>query len=115
MKKKLLLLAVPFLSLVSCQSTNGGEIGDYVSYLTDKDSGTATIRIFKDESATSTERYISPKNVELSMDYNTISGTLSNNENVCPSVGENLTLQKLKKTLKPPFLEKKTIEMVTCL
>ena len=88
MKKKLLLLAVPFLSLVSCQSTNGGEIGDYVSYLTDKDSGTATIRIFKDESATSTERYISPKNVELSMDYNTISGTLSNNENVCPSVGD---------------------------
>ena len=88
MKKKLLLLAVPFLSLVSCQSTNGGEIDDYVSYLTDKDSGTATIRIFKDESATSTERYISPKNVELSMDYNTISGTLSNNENVCPSVGD---------------------------
>ena len=88
MKKKLLLLAFPFLSLVSCQSTNGGEIGDYVSYLTDKDSGTATIRIFKDESATSTERYISPKNVELSMDYNTISGTLSNNENVCPSVGD---------------------------
>ena len=51
-------------------------------------SFTATIRIFKDESATSTERYISPKNVELSMDYNTISGTLSNNENVCPSVGD---------------------------
>lgn len=65
MKKKLLLLAVPFLSLVSCQSTNGGEIGDYVSYLTDKDSGTATIRIFKDESATSTERYISPKMLNL--------------------------------------------------
>ena len=114
MKKKLLLLAVPFLSLVSCQSTNGGEIGDYVSYLTDKDSGTATIRIFKDESATSKNRYISPKNVELSMDYNTISGTLSNNENDIYLV-VNLTLQKLKKTLKPPFLEKKTIEMVTCL
>ena len=86
-KKKLLLLAVPFLTLVSCQP---GETDDLqnVSYLTDEDSGTATIKIFKDESATSTDRYISPKNVEVSMDYNAISGTLSNNENVCPSVGD---------------------------
>ena len=90
MKKKLfLLLAVPFLSLVSCgdssQDFNGNENN---SYLTDKDSGTATIKIVKDDSATATERYISPKNVELSMTFNTLSGTLSNNENVCPSVGD---------------------------
>ena len=87
MKKKLLLLAVPFLTLVSCQPGETDDSQD-VSYLTDKDSGTATIKIFKDESATSTDRYISPKNVEVSMDYNAISGTLSNNENVCPSVGD---------------------------
>ena len=90
MKKKLfLLLAVPFLSLISCgdssQDINGNGNG---SYLTDKDSGTATIRIVKDDSATATERYISPKNVELSMTFNTLSGTLSNNENVCPSIGD---------------------------
>ena len=86
MKKKLFLLAVPFLTLVSCQPGETDDSQD-VSYLTDEDSGTATIKIFKDESATSTDRYISPKNVEVSMDYNAISGTLSNNENVCPSVG----------------------------
>ncbi len=90
MKKKLfLLLAVPFLSLVSCgdssQDINGNGNN---SYLTDKDSGTATIKIVKDDSATATERYISPKNVELSMTFNALSGTLSNNENVCPSVGD---------------------------
>ena len=111
-RKGLFLLIVPFLSLlVSCggeqtptieddenqnQENNNQVGGDdseettKVEYLTDKSSGTAgtaTIKIFKTEESTSKERYISPKNVEISMTYNSLSGTLSNNENVCPSTG----------------------------
>ena len=109
-RKGLFLLVVPFLSLlVSCggeqtptieddenqnQENNNQVGGDdseettKVEYLTDKSSGTATIKIFKTEESTSKERYISPKNVEISMTYNSLSGTLSNNENVCPSTGD---------------------------
>ena len=85
MKKKLMLLFVPLLSLAACSNEVNEET---VSYLTKEDSGTATIRIFKDASSTATNRYISPKNVEISMTFNTINGTLSNNENVCPSIGD---------------------------
>ena len=85
-KRSLFLIAIPLFALVSC-SGNSTPIGDVI-YLTNKDSGTATIKIFKDEAATSKERYISPKNVKVSMTYNDLSGWLSNNENVCPSVGD---------------------------
>ena len=85
-KRSLLLIAIPLFALVSC-SGNSTPIEDVI-YLTNKDSGTATIKIFKDEAATSKERYISPKNVKVSMTYNDLSGWLSNNENVCPSVGD---------------------------
>ena len=86
-KKRYILLAIPFLSLMSC-SNPPEDIPTENLFLTKDDNGTATIKIVKDESATATERYISPKNVEISMTYNTLSGTLSNNENVCPSVGD---------------------------
>ena len=85
-KRSLLLIAIPLFALVSC-SGNSTPIEDVI-YLTNKDSGTATIKIFKDEAATSKERYISPKNVKVSKTYNNLSGWLSNNENVCPSVGD---------------------------
>ena len=85
-KRSLLLIAIPLFALVSC-SGNSTPIEDVI-YLTNKDSGTATIKIFKDEAATSKERYISPKNVKVSKTYNDLSGWLSNNENVCPSVGD---------------------------
>lgn len=85
-KRSLFLIAIPLFALVSC-SGNSTPIEDVI-YLTNKDSGTATIKIFKDEAATSKERYISPKNVKVSMTYNDLSGWLSNNENVCPSVGD---------------------------
>lgn len=85
-KRSILLIAIPLFALVSC-SGNSTPIEDVI-YLTNKDSGTATIKIFKDEAATSKERYISPKNVKVSMTYNDLSGWLSNNENVCPSVGD---------------------------
>lgn len=79
--KKYLLLIMSLFALVSCSSQD-------ITYLTSEDSGTATIRIYKDESATSKERYISPKNVEITTTFNSLSGTLSNNENVCPSIGD---------------------------
>ena len=85
-RKKLLLITIPLFALVACSEGTSNIVDN--TYLTDKDSGTATINIFKDESATSKERYISPKNVEVSMTYNDLSGTLSNSENVCPSVGD---------------------------
>ncbi len=64
----------------SCQNTQ--------SYLTRDDDGTATIRIFKNNNSTSKNRYIPPSKVDLKFSYNTLSGTLSNNENVCPSIGD---------------------------
>ena len=79
--KKYLLLIMSLFALVSCNSNN-------TSYLTSSDPGTATIRIYKDDSATSKERYISPKNVKISTTFNDLSGVLSNNENVCPSIGD---------------------------
>lgn len=84
MKKKLKKIACLFcfvpLALVSC--------GEAVTYLTENDPGTATIRIYKDNTSVSTGRYLAPKNVHLQFSYNDLSGTLSNNENVCPSVGD---------------------------
>lgn len=58
-----------------------------ISYLTNNDPGTATIRIYKDNNSVSTERYIAPKNIKMKYSYNDLSGILLNNENVCPSIG----------------------------
>ena len=59
-----------------------------ISYLTSEDKGTATIRIYKDNNSLSTERYIAPKNVEIKYTYESLSGILANNEDVCPSKGD---------------------------
>ncbi len=76
-----LFLFIPFvLSSQGCSSSQ--------TYLTADDPGTATIRIFKDNNSTSKDRYIPPKNVKIDITYNALSGTLSNNENVCPSLGD---------------------------
>lgn len=88
MKNKSVLFFIPFLLLLTSCDNSGNQDSSNITYLTDKDNGTATIKIFKDESATAKSRYISPKNVDLTMNFNTISGTLSNNENVCPSIGD---------------------------
>lgn len=58
------------------------------SYLSIDDNGTATIKIFKNNDSNATARYIPPSKVDLKFSYNTLSGTLSNNENVCPSIGD---------------------------
>lgn len=77
-KKRFLIIVPALLSLVACQET----------YLTSQTSGTATIKIYKSNNSTSTERYIPPERVNLKFSYNDLSGTLSNNENVCPSIGD---------------------------
>ena len=58
------------------------------SYLSIDDNGTATVKIFKNNDSNATARYIPPSKVDLKFSYNTLSGTLSNNENVCPSIGD---------------------------
>lgn len=50
--------------------------------------GSATVRIFKDNVSKSKSRFVPPEKVHLKYSYNSLSGTLSNNENVAPSVGD---------------------------
>lgn len=80
MKKKLLFISLSLFSLISCS----GGVKNTVKL------DTATVRIFKANDETSPKsRYISPKNVSLKYSYDTLSGTLSNNESVFPSTGTN--------------------------
>lgn len=80
--KKIIRVSTIILAITCLSACN------QTKYLTADDPGTATIRIYKNNNSTSKDRYISPKNVEMLYSYNTLSGTLSNNENVCPSVGD---------------------------
>ncbi len=81
--KKLSIVTFLPLLLISCSNENTNYI-----YLSDKDEGTATIRIYKDNNSASKNRYISPSKVDLMHSYNSLSGILANNENVCPSIGD---------------------------
>ena len=56
--------------------------------ITSEDDGTATVRIFRNEDSTLDECYIAPRNVSVELTYQTLSGTLSNNQSVCPSIGD---------------------------
>ena len=79
--KKISLLSFVSMIFVGCSSTN-------TTYLTSDDKGTATIRIYKDNSSTSKERYIAPSRVNMMHSYESLSGILANNESVCPSIGD---------------------------
>lgn len=81
MKLKKEILAFLPCFLVACAGGNP-------QLVTSDDPGTALIRIYKDNDSPSKQRYIPPKNVKLKYNYSDLSGTLSNNENVCPSLGE---------------------------
>lgn len=72
---KFFLLSVVFL--VGCQT-----------FSNTKKLASATIKIYKDNGSASTERYIPAEKVKIKFTYNDLSGTLSNNENVCPSIGD---------------------------
>jgi len=83
MKKQSKLSVFFLVSLFSILISSCGN-----KYLTAEDPGTATIRIYKDNDSTSKERFISPKRVKMKYNYTSLSGLLSENESVCPSLGD---------------------------
>ena len=93
--KKLSFIPILFLfTLTGCNNVNSSLSNSTsinntsISYLTSEDKGTATIKIYKDNNSLSKERYIAPKNVEIKYTYESLSGILANNEDVCPSKGD---------------------------
>lgn len=91
-KKKALITTVSLLSLslTSCgqraNSGNGSNTGD-IQVDTDA-SGLATVRIYKNNDYSSNGRFVPADKVDLELNYNDLSGTLSNNKSVMPSLGD---------------------------
>lgn len=91
-KKKALITTVSLLSLLltSCgqraNSGNGSNTGD-IQVDTDA-SGLATVRIYKNNDYSSNGRFFPADKVDLELNYNDLSGTLSNNKSVMPSLGD---------------------------
>lgn len=91
-KKKALITTVSLLSLLltSCgqraNSGNGSNTGD-IQVNTDA-SGLATVRIYKNNDYSSNGRFVPADKVDLELNYNDLSGTLSNNKSVMPSLGD---------------------------
>lgn len=91
-KKKALITTVSLLSLLltSCgqraNSGNGSNTGD-IQVDTDS-SGLATVRIYKNNDYSSNGRFVPADKVDLELNYNDLSGTLSNNKSVMPSLGD---------------------------
>lgn len=91
-KKKALITTVSLLSLLltSCgqraNSGNGSNTGD-IQVDTDA-SGLATVRIYKNNDYSSNGRFVPADKVDLELNYNDLSGTLSNNKSVMPSLGD---------------------------
>ena len=79
--------AAPISSSSSSSSSSVSNSSEGV-VITKDSKGTATIKISKDNQFSGTDRYLSPKDVELKYTYGDLNGTLSNNENVCPSTGD---------------------------
>lgn len=86
MRRKL-LTKISCLALIPCLLSSCQDKVNTI-YLTENDPGTATIRIYKNNNSTSKNRYIAPSKVSLMHTYNSLSGILANNENVCPSIGD---------------------------
>lgn len=91
-KKKALITTVSLLSLLltSCgqraNSGNGSNTGD-IQVDTDA-SGLATVRIYKNNDYSSNGRFVPADKVDLELNYNDLSGILSNNKSVMPSLGD---------------------------
>ena len=98
MKNKWLKIIYTTIFLPLVMTSCGGNVlstnsvvyqtSENITYYTKDDEGTATIKIYKDNNSTSTQRYISPSKVDLKYTYNSLSAILGNNENVCPSIGD---------------------------
>lgn len=82
--KKILTLALLGV-LVSC---DGGVNSSSSLNKNDNITATAKIKIYKDNNYSSSGRFIPSSKVSLKYNYNTLSGTLSNNESVMPSIGK---------------------------
>ncbi len=83
--KKILTLGLLGV-LVSCDNGVSSSIS---SSSVNKDiTATAKIKIYKDNNYSSNGRFIPSSKVSLKYNYNTLSGTLSNNESVMPSIGK---------------------------
>lgn len=91
-KKKALITTVSLLSLLltSCgqraNSGNGSNTGDI--QVDTNASGLATVRIYKNNDYSSNGRFVPADKVDLELNYNDLSGTLSNNKSVMPSLGD---------------------------
>lgn len=91
-KKKALITTVSLLSLLltSCgQRANSGNDSNTGDIQVDTDaSGLATVRIYKNNDYSSNGRFVPADKVDLELNYNDLSGTLSNNKSVMPSLGD---------------------------
>ncbi len=108
--KATLLLFLPLGMLVSCQPADtsstaspessvssttssssslesSSESSPSYEIIDSDDPGTATIEIFRQE-GDGEDCYIAPRNVGIDITYEVLSGTLSNNQTVCPSTGD---------------------------
>lgn len=85
-KKKFFVSLIGLVTLCSCGSRTTTKTETIT--IDSNTNGTATIKIYKSESSTATNRYIPPSKVTTKFTYNDLSGTLSNQENTLPSVGD---------------------------
>ena len=83
-------LLLPLFMLTGCQSeTTSSSVSPTPPPLDiDYDGPKARIDIFRNEGDEEKECYIDPRNVKITQTYQSLSGTLANNQSVCPSIGE---------------------------
>ena len=81
---------LPLLVLTGCQPESQSSTLEQSTppIQVDYDGPSARIEIFRESTEEPDECYIDPRNVTLAQSYSSLSGILSNNQSVCPSIGE---------------------------
>ena len=81
---------LPLLVLTGCQPESQSSASEQSTppIQVDYDGPSARIEIFRESTEEPDECYIDPRNVTLTQSYSSLSGILSNNQSVCPSIGE---------------------------
>lgn len=81
---------LPLLILTGCQEEKSSRTSfpSTPPVEVDYKGAKATIDIFRNEGDAEKECYIDPRNVKITQSYQSLSGTLANNQSVCPSIGE---------------------------
>ncbi len=72
----------------SSSATSSEEISSSTDVEVEQTGTTATVKLYKNNNSTSTDRFIPYDKVDLKYTYTELSGMLSNNESVFPSIGE---------------------------